>query len=232
MGRTGRTVKTLLALAIVALMMSAYSMTMAVASSSNNLSLTGLVRVACVGDSITEGSGYPEDLQLMLGDNYWVGNFGVCGSTVSLDSDLPYMNQQAFQQAKSFHPSIVVIMLGTNDAKENASNADAHFQADYKKLVEEYQTLQTNPTVWLVKPPPLFENTLNLTNTNLEQDVIPNIDQVANELNLPTINVNLALTNHAEFFGDGVHPNSDAALLIANEINQALTADNLQINGF
>jgi lysophospholipase L1-like esterase len=44
--------------------------------------------------------------------------------------------------------------------------------------------------------------------------------------------VNLALTNHAEYFGDGVHPNSDAAFLIANEINQALTADNFQINGF
>jgi lysophospholipase L1-like esterase len=216
----------------VVLMMSAYSMTMALASSSNNLSLTGLVRVACVGDSITEGSGYPEDLQLMLGGNYWVGNFGVCGSTVRLDADLPYMNQQAFQQAKNFHPSIVVIMLGTNDAKENAANADAHFQADYRKLIEAYQTLQTSPSVWLVKPPPLFENSLNLTNTNLEQNIIPSIDQVANELALPIINVNLALTNHTEYFGDGVHPNSDAALLIANEINQALTADNLQIYGF
>jgi lysophospholipase L1-like esterase len=168
----------------------------------------------------------------MLGDNYWVGNFGVCGSTVRLDTDLPYMTQQAFQQAKNFHPSIVVIMLGTNDAKENASNGDAYFQADYKKLIDAYQTLQSNPSVWLVKPPPLFENNLNLTDTNLEQDIIPSIDQVANELALPTINVNLALTNHAEYFGDGVHPNSDAALLIANEINQALTADNFQINGF
>jgi lysophospholipase L1-like esterase len=232
MARTGRTGKTLLALGIVVLMMSAYSLTMALASSSNDLSLTGLIRVACVGDSITAGSGYPEDLQTMLGDNYWVGNFGVCGSTVRLDTDLPYMTQQAFQQAKNFHPSIVVIMLGTNDAKENASNGDAYFQADYKKLIDAYQTLQSNPSVWLVKPPPLFENNLNLTDTNLEQDIIPSIDQVANELALPTINVNLALTNHAEYFGDGVHPNSDAAFLIANEINQALTADNFQINGF
>jgi lysophospholipase L1-like esterase len=232
MGRTGKAGKTLRALGIVVLMLSAYLMTMALASSSNNLSLTSLVRVACVGDSITAGSGYPEDLQIMLGDNYWVGNFGVCGSTVKLDTDLPYMNQQAFQQAKNFHPSIVVIMLGTNDATANATDSDAYFQADYKKLIEAYQTLQTRPSVWLVEPPPLFENNLNLTNTNLEQDVIPSIDQVAKELNLPTINVNLALTNHAEYFGDGVHPNSDAALLIANEINQALTTDNLQIYGY
>ena len=40
------------------------------------------IRVACVGDSITEGSGYPFQLNLMLGSNYIVGNFGVSGSTV------------------------------------------------------------------------------------------------------------------------------------------------------
>ena len=34
------------------------------------------IRVACVGDSITAVSGYPSDLQSMLGNNYTVGNFG------------------------------------------------------------------------------------------------------------------------------------------------------------
>jgi lysophospholipase L1-like esterase len=74
------------------------------------------IRVACVGDSITEGTEYPADLWMMLGANYTVGNFGVGGSTVSIESEKPYMNQTAFQDAEAFMPNIVVIILGTNDA--------------------------------------------------------------------------------------------------------------------
>ena len=42
-----------------------------------------LVRVACLGDSITNMTGYPEDLQKLLGNNSLVGNFGVIGATVN-----------------------------------------------------------------------------------------------------------------------------------------------------
>lgn len=75
------------------------------------------IRVACVGDSITQGSGYPAKLQVLLGTNYSVGNFGVSGSTVTLNSTKPYMNQTAFEKAQQFQPKVVVIMLGTNDAR-------------------------------------------------------------------------------------------------------------------
>jgi hypothetical protein len=71
------------------------------------------IRVACVGDSITEGSGYPFQLHMMLGSNYVVANFGVSGSTVSLDSAKPYMNESKFKEALDFNPDIVVIMLQT-----------------------------------------------------------------------------------------------------------------------
>jgi hypothetical protein len=49
-----------------------------------------LAKVACMGDSITEVSGYPEDLQKLLGNNSVVGNFGVRGATVSFGSVNPY----------------------------------------------------------------------------------------------------------------------------------------------
>jgi lysophospholipase L1-like esterase len=77
-----------------------------------------IIRVACIGDSITEWSHYPEELQQKLGEGYIVGNFGVAGSAVTKDSELPYMNQSAFQEAKDFQPQVVIIMLGTNDAKD------------------------------------------------------------------------------------------------------------------
>jgi lysophospholipase L1-like esterase len=184
-----------------------------------------LIHVACVGDSITEGSGYPAHLQTMLGNSYKVGNFGVSGSTVLLNSNTPYMKQSAFQKAKAFQPSIVVIMLGTNDAHETTYESIENFQADYKKLISAYQVLDSNPQIWLVTPPPIFENELDLNETNLEQGVIPQIEQVANELSLPTIDVNTALSNYPEYFGDGVHPSNEGAMLIASEINQAITSD-------
>ena len=189
---------------------------------------TRVIHVACVGDSITEGSGYPANLQAMLGARYFVGNFGVTGSAVSLDSETPYINQSAFQRGKSFQPSIVIIMLGTNDAAEYLNRSVGDFAADYRNLVEAYEMLESNPEIWLVRPPPLFDNNLNLSNTNLEQAIIPCIEQVADELDLPVIDVNMVLADCPEYFGDGVHPNKEGAALIASTVCQTVTSGEVQ----
>jgi lysophospholipase L1-like esterase len=184
-----------------------------------------LIRVACVGDSITEWSKYPARLQTMLGSNYVVENFGVSGSTVLHNSDKPYMSQTAFQKSKDFKPTIVIIMLGTNDAKVENYQSLGDFPNDYEELVGEYDALPDDQNIWIVTPPPIYDNQLGLINTNLEQGVIPCIEQVANDMSLPTINVNTALTNHSECFLDGVHPNDEGAELIAIEINEAISTD-------
>jgi lysophospholipase L1-like esterase len=225
MARVTRTKRALLALGIAILIVSLGFIVLFLGSLGIRTKPANLIHVACVGDSITEGSGYPVYLQAMLGDSYKVGNFGVSGSTVLLNSDTPYMKQSAFQEAKAFQPSIVVIMLGTNDAHETTYEPIENFQADYKKLISAYQGLESNPQIWLVTPPPIFENEFDLSETNLEQGVILQIKQVANELDLPTIDVNTALISYPEYFGDGVHPSSEGAMLIANEINQAITLD-------
>lgn len=190
----------------------------------NNVDSASVVRVACVGDSITEGSGYPAELQAKLGTRYEVGNFGVSGSAVTLDSGKPYMNQTAFQLSKAFQPDIVIIMLGTNDAREDNYVHIENFTDNYRRLVVEFQALRSEPQVWLVQPPPIYENDLNLLDSNLVQGVIPRIEQVAGELNLPTIDMHEVLASYPEYFGDGVHPSSEGALLIAGEINEAITS--------
>ena len=104
------------------------------------------IRVACVGDSITEGTYYPADLGMLLGTNYSVGNFGVGGSAVSLDSGKPYMNENAFQEAKAFQPNIVIIMLGANDATPLNSPSNESFVEDYVQLVGAVpRRFQANP---------------------------------------------------------------------------------------
>ena len=182
----------------------------------------GPIRVACIGDSITEGSGYPADLQKMLGENYTVGNFGVSGSAVSTKAIKPYITQYEFWRAINFQPDIVVIMLGTNDANIDAYQDINHFQENYKSLISKFEELPGNQQIILVEPPPILNNTLSLSNDNLVQGVIPNIDQIANDLNLTTVNVYDALVNHNEVFGDGVHPNLDGGQIIAEQISEGI----------
>jgi lysophospholipase L1-like esterase len=60
--------------------------------------------------------------------------------------------------------------------------------------------------------------------------VIPRIEQVANAMNLPIIDVYAAFANHSEYFWDGVHPNSEGAELIATEIYKAIIFTNSSAN--
>jgi acyl-CoA thioesterase-1 len=182
-----------------------------------------IVRVACVGDSLTEGSEYPLNLWMLLGNNYTVGTFGQGGTTVSLNAT-SYMDEEVFQVAKQSQPNIVIIMLGTNDALPRFHIYNNYFVDDYLTLIREFQTLQTKPQVWLVLPPPIWNNGTGLNTEFYDQHVIPNIREVANKTGLPTINLYSALTNRPDCFPDGVHPNSEGSQLIAQEVYKALTS--------
>lgn len=176
------------------------------------------IRVACVGDSITEVSGYPSDLQLLLGEDYTVGNFGATGSTVSLSSWKPYMNQSEFQDAEAFEPNIVIIMLGTNDDLMELHQYNESFEDDYAKLITSFQQLESNPDIWIAKSPPIFSNSSDLSPTYLTYTIIPKTEDLANKMSLPTIDVYGAFGNHNDYFKDGIHPTSQGAELIANEV--------------
>jgi len=83
------------------------------------------IKIACVGDSITAGvhsSGpqytYPSQLQDLLGDEYAVTNLGACGSTMLKKANSPYWERPQYQTLVNNTWDIVVIMLGTNDAKD------------------------------------------------------------------------------------------------------------------
>lgn len=180
-------------------------------------------RVACVGDSLTEGSNYPEYLWMLLGAQYRVGNFGVNGSTVSLHLGKPYMNQSAFTEAKDFEPSTVVIMLGTNDANPYNQETTASFEEDYIALVREFQKLPNSPQIWLVKPPPVFDNGTGISSEFFAKNIIPAIQAVADKLNLQVIDLYEPLSAHPEYFRfDGVHPTEEGSQAIAQIVHDAL----------
>jgi acyl-CoA thioesterase-1 len=189
------------------------------------------IRVACVGDSITQGSGYPIKLQNLLGPKYAVRNFGVSGSTVSLNSTKPYMNQNAFLKAEEFEPQIVVIMLGTNDANPQIAQNEEDFEADYSRLIASFEALDGNQAVWVVKSPPIFSTDSTYNNTYLAGTILPKIDNVTSQLDLPTIDLYNAFGNHSDYFMDGVHPNAEGASLIASNIYDAITMNDYSAKG-
>jgi lysophospholipase L1-like esterase len=184
------------------------------------------IRVACVGDSITAGTEYPVDLWQLLGPNYVVGNFGIGGATVALGTHSSWINETGFGVAMQFQPEIVVITLGTNDANSNYNETNGLFSEDYSLLITEFQALVSIPKIFLVLPPPIFENDANLSQSLFTQHVIPSIRQVAIQTGLQLIDAYTPLIDHPEYFADGVHPDVEGAHKIAEVVYAAMTLDN------
>jgi lysophospholipase L1-like esterase len=119
--------------------------------------------VACVGDSITQGSGasspsknYVSQLQVLLGDQVNVQNFGRSGATMLSAGfgDKPYTLDSKYTDATSFVSKApegavvtVLIILGANDSKPinwdpaNKPKNDQQFLKDYRAMVDHFSEL-------------------------------------------------------------------------------------------
>jgi acyl-CoA thioesterase I len=201
--------------------------------------------VACVGDSITAGSGssapaknYPSQLQVLLGNGVQVKNFGNSGSTMLSEGygDKPYTKQGEYTGATDFVSNAganalvsVVIILGANDSKPynwepaNKPKNDQQYLKDYRALVEHFQGLASKPVVYLAYP--LSTGTdpcCSIRGDVIEKEQVPLIKQLATEKRLPIIDLNTPTKGHPEYFGDGVHPNDAGYLVMANLVKAGL----------
>lgn len=203
--------------------------TLAAATPINPADYEAPVRVACVGDSITQGSGaakgksYPAQLQELLGPQWKVGNFGVSGRTLLRKGDYPYWNEKAYQNALAFKPDVVIIMLGTNDTKPQNWKHEAEFVTDYRDLVNSFLSLESKPRVFVCRPCPVPEpGNFRITEKNVLLE-IPRIDALAAELKLGVIDMHAALKDKPELLPDRVHPNTEGAAEMAKAAFKALT---------
>ena len=188
------------------------------------------IKVACVGDSITQGSGaqkgksYPAQLQGLLGEGYQVGNFGVSGRTLLKKGDFPYWKEKKYQDALAMEPAIVVIMLGTNDTKPQNWKFEAEFDADYRELVKSFQSLKSKPKVFVCRPVPVPGNgNYGINEENIQKE-IPRVDALAKELGCEVIDMHAALEKSPELLPDRVHPNTAGAGEMAKAAAKAITA--------
>lgn len=196
-------------------------------SSQNNTPTSNTpLRVACVGDSITKGTGttnsYPNQLSSMLGDTYSVQNFGNKGSTLIKTGSHPYTNTTEFFSSQDFIPDIVVIMLGTNDMKtQNITEID-RYVSDYKSLIDTYKNLSTQPIVYISYPPPSYGNLVGITNNKIANILLPKIQEVSQANNVTIIDAYNPLLNKKSLFPDTLHPNNEGARIIADTVARAI----------
>jgi acyl-CoA thioesterase I len=188
------------------------------------------IKVACVGDSITAGSGagpndnYPKVLGNLLGDKFQVGNFGCSGATLMKKGDKPYWKVDQFAKSDAFAANIVVIMLGTNDTKkQNLPHADT-FVADYKELIEHYRSLPTHPTVYVVAIPPITKPSFNMVPEASGGQIGLLVRKAAEEAKATLVDAYAAFKGHeVEYLtGDGCHPAPAGHAALAKVVAEAI----------
>jgi acyl-CoA thioesterase I len=190
-------------------------------------------KVACIGDSITYGSGisdrindsYPGQLGQYLGqfDSRWeVRNFGVSARTLLRRGDYPYVNEPAFTQAKQWNPDIVVIMLGTNDTKPHNWAHAADYVDDYLYLIDAFMSLPSQPHVWICKPVPAFRLNFGIRDSVIFNEIPPMIDEIASQRDVGVIDLYAPLAHATALFPDGIHPNAAGSTLMMDVIAKVL----------
>ena len=190
------------------------------------------VRVACIGNSITFGAGiknrsrdsYPSVLARMLGDSYWVKNFGVSARTMLNKGDHPYMNEPAYKNALAFNPNIVVIKLGTNDSKSFNWKYKADFMKDAQNMINAFKGLPSQPKIYLCYPSKAYLTGDGINDDIISKEIIPMIKKHAKKNDLSVIDLHTAMDGMPELFPDRIHPNEKGAQVMAKAVYQSISA--------
>lgn len=186
-----------------------------------------VVRVACVGNSITDGHGiafsdvhgYPACLGKKLGSGYLVRNFGVSGHTMLQKGDCPYMANQAYQACKDFNPDIVIIKLGTNDSKPYNWVHKDEYVNDMQKMIDELNALSSHPRICLAYPAKALKPSFDISDSVIVNDIKPMIDLVAKKNRLEIIDLYSVFEGHPDLMQkDGIHPNAKGAEAMATKV--------------
>ncbi|HBN77456.1 MAG TPA: hypothetical protein DD473_16945 [Planctomycetaceae bacterium] len=210
------------------------------------------IRVACLGDSITAGArvdakteSYPARLQELLGENFEVRNFGIGGATL-IKTGRPniWSNLDA---VKKFQPHIAVISLGTNDTVGGGRinwEQIGRFEDDYSELITELANLPTKPQIIVCTPSAMVLTTPDLSEKRLAdlterktrlQELCERIRKVAikhEDRNVFLLELNEVLQDRPELLsnGDGVHPNAQGYLAIAQTLAKRIRPHQKQPN--
>ncbi len=203
----------------------------------------GPIRVACLGNSITEGAGtsdpatkaYPAVLQRLLGDGYEVKNFGVSCSTATrkgTDAGTPfwYGATEKCRQAMEYNPDIVILKLGGNDSKGYNWANGADFPADYQELIDMFKYLPSLPKIYICLPCKARvddpQKIWGIDERVILDEITPMVRKVAHDNRLATIDLHDVYDGEeAVCYTDNIHPTDRGAELIARRICEVITRE-------
>lgn len=187
------------------------------------------IKIACVGNSITQGPGrdnpdsYPLQMQGILGEAYEVVNFGVSGRTLLRKGDYPYWNEPQFQQVKDFKADILIIMLGTNDSKPQNWQHASEFRQDYLDMIAEFKkTMPADGKVYVIMPVPVTRENFGITPEVMNNEQRMMIMDIARDSGSELVDLYTPLMNKTELLPDGVHPNTEGLGIMASVIARAI----------
>lgn len=194
-------------------------------------------KIACVGDSLTGSTKYPDFLQEIVGADIVVGNFGRSGASLSQytnnDSYGAYnsvWNQTIYAEGVEFakDADLVIIMLGTNDAtkiengqpKFDWETVKPAYKAAYQALINDYKAVNPDIEIVMMTSPPVVDgNNLSISNDILENKTYPLQLEIAEELGIKLIDTRAYVKSlsggYEGIFKDGIHFNDDGARIFA-----------------
>lgn len=225
-------------LCIIALLSTTlYSQQPTISQRLGNLETSRLIKVACIGNSVTYGYGhenpdstsYPSQLAEMLGDDYKVGNFGKSGATLLRKGHRPYNEQEEFKKALDFAPDIAIIHLGLNDTDpRNWKYYKREFISDYVTLIEAFEKVNPDVEIYICRMTPIFHWHHRFKKGTRDwyweiQETIENIAYNIAEVKL--IDLQETLYRRPDLMPDALHPNPEGAKLIAQRVYSAITGD-------
>ncbi len=185
-------------------------------------------KIACVGDSITQGVGapgdksYPAQLGRLLGDGFEVKNFGNSGSTMLRNGDKPYEKQPQYQAMLEMKADVYVIKLGTNDTKPHNWVKREAFKPSANALVDAMRGVNPAAKIFVCLPVPAFPENFGITDEVIRMGVIPQLKEIAAEKKLGVIDLYSILQGHGEMVPDKVHPNAAGYTLISEAVAKAI----------
>ena len=194
----------------------------------------GVIRVACVGDSITAGTheyNYPKFLGEQLAElgkansvRYSVKNHGKGGAAVrhvrervdvngdGVKDDYFYYDDRSYLSSLEYTPDVVIVQMGTNDSLfKNWDAWNDYIERDYLEfLVKPYRE---KGALVVVSTPPYACNGMHDGNVN--GPVHERVVAFAKKNNLPVVDMNRLLFGRKEFFADGLHCNATGYTMMA-----------------
>ncbi len=201
-----------------------------------------ILRIACVGDSITYGYGLKDRdhdswqarLSKIAGVGYDVRNFGVSATTMIRSGDFPYVTTPAWKDALAFTPDIVIIALGTNDSKhpgpgsletDKAVNNWSHradYPVDYTKTIAAFRDSNPAVVVYVCLLAPAFPGRWGINGQTIHDEINPLIRKIAKKNHAKVIDLYSPLIDQGAHFSDAVHPDAAGDLIIAQTVAKAL----------